>query len=330
MKKLFIAFLSVLLVVCVVNVKNSIEATEKYPTKPIVLIVPLEAGGGLDIVIRPFCEKLGALLGQSVVVVNKPGAGSSIGYRAMHDAKPDGYTLGAAMLTLPANKLQGLLPYDHSDYTHLGATSIPTPLLVASTRSKRTFKTFKEVIEFAKSRPGDISMAAGGKGGGWWNAAKEFEAITGARFNIVLSVGTGASHLAQVSGGHVEVGIVDMAGGKPQVEAGNLIPLATLVPGNRRLSILPNVPCVTEFGYNMRYASLGFIVGPPNMPKEITDILVKAVGIVSKDPEYAKFVEERTGSLSISWSPEETIAHLDKQRDILRDIFDKAGLLKEK
>lgn len=173
-------------------------------------------------------------------------------------------------------------------------------------------------------------MAAGGKGGGWWNAAKEFETITGTKFNLVLTIGTGASHVAQVAGGHLEVGIVDMAGGKPQIEGGNLIPLATLVPGNRRLRSLPDVPCITEFGYDMKYASVGFIVGPPNMPKEITDKLAKAVEVVAKDPDYAKFLEEKIGALSISWSPEETIRHLDQQREILRDIFDKAGLLKEK
>ena len=82
------------------------QAAEKYPSKPITFIVPLEAGGGGDVQTRPLAARLAELLGQPVVVVNKPGAGSSIGYRAIHDAKADGYTIGIGMATIVANKLQ--------------------------------------------------------------------------------------------------------------------------------------------------------------------------------------------------------------------------------
>jgi tripartite-type tricarboxylate transporter receptor subunit TctC len=328
MKKVFVTCLGVFLMLCVVNENGRVQAAEKYPVKPITLIMPLEAGGGLDVAIRPFCEHIGKLLGQPVIVVNKPGAGSSIGYRAIHDAKPDGYTIGAAMLTLVANKLQGILPYDHADFTILGTNQMPTPVIVASTKSKRQFKTFKEVIEFAKAHPEDILVAAGGKGQGWWNAAKDIEGITGVRFNLVPQVGSGASSIAQVAGGHVELGIVSLAEAKTQIEAGNAILLVTVVPGNRRIPSYPDVPCITEFGYNMRYASIAFILGPPNMPKEITDKLIKVVEIGAKDPEYAKFLADKIAAVSLYWTPEETIKQLDQQRELLRDIFTKAGVIK--
>jgi tripartite-type tricarboxylate transporter receptor subunit TctC len=332
MKKLLVGCLSLFLMFCVFDGKSRVKAADKYPAKPISLIVPLDAGGGMDVPIRRYCEKLGALLGQPVVVVNKPGAGSSIGYRAMHDAKPDGYTLGAAMTTLVANKLQGLLPYDYHDYTVLGTIQAPTPVFVASTKSKRTFKTFKEVIEFARSHPEEISMAAGGKGQGWWNLAKDIETVTGARFNLVPQVGSGASSIAQVAGGHVEVGIVGLPEANPQVEVGNTILLAIAIPGTRRLALYPHVPCVNEFGYgSVRYYSTTFFVGPLNMPKEITDILVKAVEGAAKDPDYKKYVEEQLRSAFVIYlPPDQTMKQLDEQRGLLRDIFDKAGLLKEK
>jgi tripartite-type tricarboxylate transporter receptor subunit TctC len=186
MKKFLILCLSVSLVVCGVTWKNIVQAAEKYPTKPISLIMPLEAGGGLDVPIRAICEKLGAILGQPVIVVNKPGAGMSLGNRAIHDAKPDGYTLGAANTVLLTNKLQGLLPYDYRDYTMLGSINAPIPVIVGSTKSKRRFKTFKEVVEFAKTHPEDVSVAAGGKGQGWWNIAKEVESRSGGRFRWYL------------------------------------------------------------------------------------------------------------------------------------------------
>ena len=124
--------------------------------------------------------------------------------------------------------------------------------------------------------------------------------------------------------------IVSLAEAKTQIEAGNAILLATVVPGNRRIPSYPDVPCVTELGYNMRYASIAFIVGPPNMPKEITDKLVKQIEVAAKDSDYQKFLDEKIAALSIYWTPEETIKQLDKQRDLLRDIFEKAGVIKGK
>jgi tripartite-type tricarboxylate transporter receptor subunit TctC len=325
-----VAWVGVFLMVCMVNWNIGVEAAEKYPAKPVSLIVPLDAGGGLDVSIRPFGETLGKVLGQPVVIVNKPGAGSSIGYRATHDGKPDGYTIGAGMATLVANKVQGLLPYDYHDFTMLGNILAPTPVLLASTKSKRTFKTFKELIEFAKSHPEDVLMAAGGKGQGWWNVAKDIETVTGVRFNLVPQVGSGASSMAQVAGGHVEVGIVSLNEGRSQIEAGNAIILAVAAPIKRRTPMYPDVPTINELGYNLRYYSTAFMMGPPNMPKEITEILVKSIETAAKDPDFLKILETKTFGTSLYLTPEETIKLLDEQRQLIRDIMGKAGLLKEK
>lgn len=327
MKKLFIAFLSVSLVVCVVNGKNNVLAAEKYPLKPITFIIPLEAGGGLDIAMRPFCEKLGAVLGQPVIVVNKPGAGSSIGYRAVHDAKPDGYTIGAATGSIVTNKLQGLLPYDYHEFTILGAHQRSCMSIVAATKGKRTFKTLQEVIEFAKLHPEEVKVASGAKGQMLWVATLEFQSVTGTKFNIIPQEGAGGFSIAQVAGGHVDLAFVTLSEGKPQIDAGNVRLLAVF--GDRRSTSYPDVCTLDELGYYCKASPVSTNIGPLNIPKEITDILVKANEVVSKDPDYKKFLEERINVIPVYYPPDQTLKELDKQREIFRDVMSKAGILKE-
>ena len=121
-------------------------AAEKYPTKPIECIVAVEAGGDGDVINRPVMKNVSQILGQPVMIVNKPGGGSTLGYRELLKAKPDGYTIGWGSSTLIANKLQGLSPFDYHDFTMLGSYASYFPVVVASTTTKRPFKTIQEVI----------------------------------------------------------------------------------------------------------------------------------------------------------------------------------------
>jgi tripartite-type tricarboxylate transporter receptor subunit TctC len=328
MKRMLVVFLSVFLMLCVVHGKNELQSAERYPSKPITFVVPMEAGGGVDVAMRPFCEKLGVLLGEPVIIVNKPGAGSSIGYRAVHDAKPDGYTMGVAMVTLVSNKLQGILPYDHHEFTILGANQRSVLTIVAATRGKRNFKTLQEVVEFAKLNPGEVSIAAGSKGQAFWISAMEFQSVIGAKFNIVPQEGAGGFSIAQVAGGHVDLAFVSLGEGKPQVDGGNARLLAVF--GDKRVFSYPSAPTLSELGINCKTGSLAFLIAPPKMPAEITDVLGKAVEAVSRDPVYIKFIEERNNSISVFWPPAQTTMELDKIREIYRDVMGKAGILKEK
>lgn len=182
------------------------QAAEKYPLKPINFIVPIEAGSDGDLAARPLVEKASRALGQPVVVVNKPGAGSTIGYYQIHDAKPDGYTIGMGTVTLVTNKLQGLFPYDHHDFTLLGTFYRWPPIIVASTRSKRPFKTMEEVLSFAKAHPGEVSVATAGVGQSQWIAAMAFMQSTGLKFNAIPQEGAGGITIAQVAGGAYRFG----------------------------------------------------------------------------------------------------------------------------
>ena len=132
-------------------------AAESYPVKPINFIVPIEAGADADVLARPLAQKVSTVLGKPLVVVNKPGAASAIGLREIYAARPDGYTIGIGWAVLIINKLQGILPFDHNDVTVLGTYATYTPIIVVSTKSN--FKTIQEMMAFAKSHPGELSLA---------------------------------------------------------------------------------------------------------------------------------------------------------------------------
>ena len=106
------------------------HAAEKYPVKPITAVVAVEAGADGDVLVRPIYQRMSKILGQPILVVNKPGGGSSIGYRELHAAKPDGYTIGWGSATIITNKLQGVSPLDHHDFTQLGAYATYFPIVI--------------------------------------------------------------------------------------------------------------------------------------------------------------------------------------------------------
>ena len=130
MKRLNKAMLYVFSVFGICFLIRDAMAAEKYPSKPINFIVAVEAGSDGDVLSRPLVQKASSILGSPIVVVNKPGAGSSMGYREIHDARPDGYTIGWTAGTIITNKLQGLLPYDFSDYTMICSFLIRWPAIL--------------------------------------------------------------------------------------------------------------------------------------------------------------------------------------------------------
>jgi tripartite-type tricarboxylate transporter receptor subunit TctC len=306
---------------------NSGHAAEQYPVKPINFIIPNEAGADADVLARPLCQRVSTILGKPLIIVNKPGAGSSIGFREVFGSKPDGYTIGMGHATIIINKLAGILPYDHNAFTVLGTYATFIPIIVASTKTQRPFKTMEEAISFAKSHPGDVSIATSGVGQSWWVATLAFQGGTGLEFNIIPQPGTGAFAITQAAGGHTDLAVVALAAAKSQIEAGNVRFVAVF--GSKKAPGYENVPTLKELGYDIWWESTQILIGPPKMPKDITEKLVKAFEVAAHDPEYQKFVTERN-AFPFYLSPDKAVQFFDEQRKVVRAIMDKAGILKEK
>jgi tripartite-type tricarboxylate transporter receptor subunit TctC len=318
--------LAVLVAVGLMIPCEGLRAADKYPAKPIIFLVPNEAGSSADMAARALAAKLQAQLGQPVVVTNKPGAGSSTGNRELHNAKPDGYTIGMSTATIFMNKLQGLLPYDHNDYTVLGSYLNWAPAIVASTRTKRPFNTMQEVIAAAKAKPEDIILSTGSVGQVWWVAAMDFIKKTGLQFNVVPQTSSSAVVVLQVAGGHADIGITDVTAAKSQIDAGNLKVLALL--GANRLPNYPSIPTMKELGYDAVTLSTHLALAPPKLPKEVRDVLLKAFEKAANDPEYKDFLVKNNGIPSYL-PPEQTVKWMNDQVAVYREIMGKAGILKE-
>lgn len=327
MKRLVALILSVVFLGVFIDAVKT-QAQESYPVKPISFVVGIGAGSDGDVMMRKLCAKVTSLIGKPLVVVNKPGAGGSLGYKAIHDAKPDGYTIGLGMGTLITNKLQGTLPYDHHDVTMMAVIYDMKPAILGSRRSKHSFKTIKEVLEFAKSNPGEATIATGGVGYMLWYQTMTFIQQTGLKFNIIPQPGATAYVVTQLAGGHVDLAVAGIPGAKPQVDAGNVRILAVM-GAERPAAPYNDVPSLKEFGLESPIASTGTVIGPPNMPKEITQKLAKVFKTAITDPEYTNFLR----SIYIVpnyMPPEKAVPYLDAQRDAFRQIGEKAGVVKAK
>lgn len=326
MKRLVVAVVGVCLGSGLLGL-GAAQAAEKYPAKPIMCIVGVEAGADGDVLVRPIMDRVSKMLGQPIVIVNKPGGGSSIAYREIHGARPDGYTIGWGSATIITNKLQGISPLDYHDFTHLGAYATFFPIVIGSSKSKVQFNTIQEAIAYAKANPGKLNMSTAGIGQSWWVAAMSFLGGTGIQVNAIPQPGAGALTVAQVAGGHAELGVAALGSAKSMVEGGQVRFLATLGEG-RAPAPYDKIPTVKELGYDVSWESTNFVMGPPKMPKQIVTVLVNAIEKAAKDPDYVKFAIER----NTRWEyipPGEVVPSFDQRRKAVREIMSKAGILKE-
>ncbi len=326
LKKNFFINGSLLFLIITYGSINLVYAAEGYPVKPINYIVPSEAGSDQDVLARPLALRLSEVLGQPVVVINKPGAGSSIGFREIYAAKPDGYTIGVAASPIIINKLAGLMPYDHHGYTMLGQYGTIAPVVVASLKTSRPFKNIDDAVATAKSNANRVSISTSAVGGGWWVATMSFQKATGATYNVVPQAGAGALSTAQVAGGHADLGIMALASVKSQVAAGNVRLLAIIGP--KRIPGFENIPTLKEAGYDASIESPQVVLAPPKLPQAIAEKLAKAIELVANEPAYQKLVIS-ANAIPVYLPPDKALQNLDEQRKVFREIMDKAGILKE-
>ncbi len=329
MKSMWVAGLSLFLSLGLIGGGDKIQAAEQYPGKPIVAILGVEAGASGDIGARPLFEKASKILGKPIVVVNKPGAGQTIAYRELYQSQPEGYTIGSPTLTIITAKLQGLYDRDYRDFTLICRSYCGAPItLIASTKTKTPFKTIGEVLSSAKSHPGEITVATSAVGGSFWIAAQLLEEKTGLKYNLVPQEGSGSFVILQVAGGHTDLGIASFKESRAQIEAGNVRPLAVMGP--QRLSgKFSSIPTMRELGYDISVPLFGGVIGPPKMPKDIVDKLVKTFELVGKDPEYLKLLAANLDSPGYL-DPDQFLKFCDEQRQMYRNVFERTGRLKEK
>jgi tripartite-type tricarboxylate transporter receptor subunit TctC len=246
---------------------------QDYPNRPIKVVVPFPAGGPTDGMARIISERLGAVLGQSIVVENKGGgAGGSIGAKFVATSDPDGYTIlmtpGGALTTGPA--VHPNIGYDAPKAFVPVAQLIETPLVI-SVREDLPVKTMAELVAYAKANPGKLSWGTQGFGVAPHLLLELFKLETGTSIVHVPYRGT-APMLSAILGGEVQVVADPMTTSLPHIQSGKLRAIA--IAGSERTPKLPDVPTTKEAGYPKIDSPFWLaVVAPAGTPQSIVDKL---------------------------------------------------------
>ena len=243
-----------------------------YPERPIRLVVPVAPGGAVDVVGRIMAQKLGAALGQNMVVDNRPGANYIIGTEVVSKAPADGYTL---LTTAGGHTINPVvykkLPYDtFRDFTPISHICNSSGLVIVVHPSVQ-IHTLQQLIDFAKANPGKMIYVSAGWGNSTHIAGEQFQAMTGVKLTHVPYRSAGPA-ISDLIGGQVPLMFGPSPVVVPLVQSGRLRPLA--FTGLKRTPQLPNVPTVDESGVK-GYESTGWygLYGPRGLPRPIVDKL---------------------------------------------------------
>lgn len=277
-------------------------AQQNYPTRPVRVIVPSAPGGGTDITARMIAPKLAEHLGEQVIVENRAGAAMMIGGEAVARAAPDGYTLLMGISTLTTNpSIHKKVPYDAiRDFAPVSLV-VTLPNLLVSHPSLPT-KTVKELIAFARARPGELNFASAGLGSSVHMSMELFLAMTGVKMVHVPYKGSGLAYVDLIAG-HVSVATPAMLSALPHVKNGKL--RAYGVTSARRASGVPDIPTIAEAGVPGYDAVQWFgILAPAGTPREIVTKLHGGVVRALQDAEIRKrFITD--GAEPVGSTPEE-------------------------
>jgi len=300
---------------------------QDYPTHAVRLIVPLTAGGNVDIVARTVAEHISRTLGQPVVVENRPGASSLVGTQLVAKAAADGYTVLAMANTFATVPLIVASPgYDPmKDFSGITLTCLVPQVLVVN--PGLAAHSVKDLIALAKSEPGKISYGSSGNGGTGHFAAELFSHQAGIRLLHVPYKGNSQA-LVDVIGGQISMMFDQVSTSAPQIKSGKVRPLA--VTSLKRSPLLPEVPTVDESGLpGFEDITFNGLVAPAGTPHDVLVRLNRAVATAVSEPELYKRFIERGIELKASASPEEFAAYIRAEFEKKKRLAQDAGIKPE-
>ena len=284
--------------------------SQTYPAKPIRIVVPFPAGGTSDILSRAIGQKLTEEWKQQVIVDNRPGASANIGAEIVVKSPPDGYTLLCASTIHTINpSLYSKLSYDpvrdFSPITLIAATS-----QVLAVHPSVPVKSVKELIAYAKKRPGELNYSSAGNGSQPHLTAEIFKARTG--INIVHVPYKGAPPaMTDLLAGHVALTFATSPSAVPHAKSGKLRALA--VSTAKRIAALPDVPTIAESGVpGFEASGANGLVGPAGMPAAVVDRLNAAVVRIVKEPAMSKYLSDQ-GADPWTTTPAEYAAYIKSE-----------------
>jgi len=313
----------VLSMVVLVTGVPSLSLAQRYPDRPIQFVIANVAGASMDITGRMLASELEKNLGQKVIPSNKAGASAVLGTDAVVKAKKDGYTLlytSVSGLTFAPITNPEIVHYDPAkDLEFIGLHyAFPSGINV---RTDSPWKTFAELIDYAKKNPDKVRVSTTGVGSVPHFMLEMIQVMTGAQFTHVPFEG-GESVVTAILGGHVEASCDAYAKVSPHVDAGKIRVLLT----NRKVPLHPQIPMITELGYKQSLPNSWFgLLAPAGIPEDVKKILVPAAEKAIKNTK-AK-IEEMWGVCEYK-SPSEFKAMWEEEYKRVYETAVKIGLRK--
>jgi tripartite-type tricarboxylate transporter receptor subunit TctC len=272
-------------------------AQSTWPSRPIRYIVPFAPGGTTDILARVVGEKLGPILGQTIVIENKPGQGGSVGAAELARAAPDGHTIGGGTISSHAINatLYDKLPYDPVT-SFAPITMYATQPNVLLVHPSVPVSSLREFIALLKASPGKYVYGSAGNGTSQHISGELFKAMAGVQMQHVPYRGSGQM-VPELLGGTLPVAFDNIATGIPHMKTGKLRALA--VTTARRSGVAPDVPTMAESGLaGYELSSWQAVFAPAGTPAAVVDRLYTEIGRILKMPDVAK----RLGDLGLDLS----------------------------
>jgi tripartite-type tricarboxylate transporter receptor subunit TctC len=300
-----------------------LAAYAAWPDRPIRLVIPSAAGGSPDLICRILTSELTRVLGQGIVVDNRPGASGNIGMQEIVKAKPDGYTLGYANVgTLSINKsLFSKLPYDpDKDLMPVALMGYVQNALIV--KKDLPANSVKELIALAKSKPGRLTMGSAGNGTTGHLGGELFKSMTSTFITHVPYRGSPQA-LQDLMGGQVDLMFDNLSSCAAHIKGGRVKVLA--VSGRARSPLFPDVPTIAEAGVaGYETTAWGGIVAPAGTPREIVSRLNaeinKILGMPSVNEKYSAIAFESTIG-----PPERLFDRAVRETRIWADVVKRSG-----
>jgi tripartite-type tricarboxylate transporter receptor subunit TctC len=314
--RIFLAFL----LIAALNV----NAQERYPSKPLRIVVPFAPGGSTDIFARLVGDRLSGALGQPVVIENRAGAGGNIGADAVAKSAPDGYTLLMATTGVMAinNALYQNLTYDAAkDFEPVIFIASITNVLIVP--PELPAKSVGELIALAKREPGKLSFASSGAGSSTHMSAELFKSLTGTDILHVPYKGSGQA-LPDLMSGRVSMMFENAPGAVSYIKAGKLRALA--VTGLKRAAAMPEIPTLAESGVP-GYESLSWsgLAAPAGTPRAIIQKISRETAtILATSDMRAKLAEQ--GAEAVGGAPENFAEHIRAEREKWSRLIRERGI----
>lgn len=296
-------------------------AAQTYPSRPVRILVPLAAGGGMDTVTRSLALSLTDSFGQTVVVDNRPGAGSNVSLEILSGAAPDGHTLMMLSATTVIYPLLYGSKYDIvrdfvpvSQVTAQGYVLVVHPSLPA--------KSVPELVKYIQANPGKLNYSSSGIGSPIHMSTELFQIATKTRMVHIPYKGMGAAY-ADLVGGRINLSFATIISSQPHVKAGRLRALA-VTPG-KRAPAMPDVPTLTETGVKVVVVNFYGLVAPKGTPKAVTERVASETIKAVRSPDMMKRLVA-DGSEGVGSKPAEFARVIKAEHEQWAKVIKTAGI----